>query len=65
MSSSLHFVTGEPLTPELVAPLLQLRLRERCVILKGPLDSLAYHFALIDDLDARVHQVSDAQRRPV
>lgn len=54
-------MTGEPLTPELVAPLLQLRLRERCVVLKGPLDSLAYHFALIDDLDARVHQVSDAQ----
>ena len=47
------------LTPEFITPFLQLSFRVGRIILESSLDTLADDFALIDDLYAWIHQVSD------
>ena len=53
------------LTPELIAPLLELCLCEWCFVLKCSLDALSDSLALVYNLDSRVHQVGDPQIRAV
>ena len=55
------YYVKQRLTPEDVAPLLELLLREGRVVGQGLLHSLAFRLVMLYDLYVRVLQVSDSQ----
>ena len=50
------------LTPEFIPPFLQLRLREWRFISKCLFNAITHWLRLVNNLNSRVHQVSDSQR---